>query len=426
MNRHAILFGVSEYGQESGLKPLNGPENDVGLLCDLYGSSEYGGAAERTHPYKNIPHYEARVLLFRFLKKLDRDDVAVIHFSGHGMQDEDGGLYLCFTDTRADELEISALAVEHLRKMLDLSRARKVLVTLDCCYSGAAGGQLTRDSIGTQLKKIEEKFGEGAGVYVLSASGATETAKETEELGTGVFTHHLARGIMTGDADRDGDGKITVSELAEYLQREVPKDAVRQTPHLWANKVSGTFLVAENRKVAMRREAQRYHETVHRLEGDKVFGSTFASEVKHWIEDGGAGLAEERFWQLLADLTNGSIAGGDFQQEWRDLALAEVERPAPKTDGKLAKQAVDANVIRTATEAQHKKSTDSQTTALEGIEKDPNDNTSKEKQAHGLESAITWKAFSKKMQSREASQTKEAIFFVAVLCAVVVLVLIAG
>ncbi len=318
MTRHALLIGVENYGSKAGLKNLHCPGNDIRLLEEMFSDPAFGGDPARTETHIDIRHDEAERVLFRFLKRLGRDDVAVVHFSGHGLQDDAGDLHLCFTDTVRDELEITALAVEGLRRMLDRARARKVLVTLDCCYSGAAGEQLTRDDLSSQLHKVEEKFGDGTGVYVLSASGSTETAKENKELGTGVFTHHLVEGIRTGKADRDGDGLITVSEIAEYLSREVPKDAARQTPHLWAEKVSGTFVVAVNRTVAAAREVARFKEALHGLIDARAISLSFAAEIETWL-----GRAETTIenpgerWELMCRLADGEVTAGDFQEQWR-------------------------------------------------------------------------------------------------------------
>jgi len=329
LTRYALLIGVETYHPRSGLKNLHCPANDIRLLEEMFSNPAFGGHPERTETHIDISHDEAERVLFRFLKRLGRDDVAVVHFSGHGLQDDAGGLHLCFTDTVRDELEITALAVERLRRMLDSARARKVLVTLDCCYSGVAGEQLTRDDLSSQLHKVEERFHEGAGIYVLSASGSTETAKENKELGTGIFTHHLVEGIRTGKADRDGNGLITVSEIAEYLSREVPKDSARQTPHLWAEKVSGTFVVAINRTVAAAREVARFKEALHRMIDSRAISLTFAAEIETWL-----GRAETTIenpgerWELMCRLADRKMTPGDFQEQWRGIAAHQ--KPPPQ------------------------------------------------------------------------------------------------
>ena len=331
MTRRALLLGVGDYSAESGLESLPCPESDVELLEEVFSDPKAGGTSDTVQSHANLSLTEAKRALFDFLKTLDRDDTALIHFSGHGVQDPGGDLYLCFADTKVDELEISALPIEQVRRMLDNRRARRVLITLDCCYSGIAGEQLTRsstDAVHESLKSVETDFGQGHGVYVLSASGRSQTAKEDAKKGAGVFTWHLAEGIRTGSADLDGDGQITVAEIANYLQREVPKDATRQTPHLSAKNVSGTFVVAESRLQNVEAQIKRFSDTLDRLVDDRLVLYAFAGEVQDWLSaDNPLPLTTDPKWSLLEDIADGKLIAADFQERWRNLD--ERIEPAP-------------------------------------------------------------------------------------------------
>lgn len=68
------------------------------------------------------------------------DDLAVVHFSGHGVL-VDGRLYLLpyGVDARDDVgFQTSGLAIDELRnELLELAKHGRVLVLLDACHSGA-------------------------------------------------------------------------------------------------------------------------------------------------------------------------------------------------------------------------------------------------------------------------------------------------
>ena len=70
----------------------------------------------------------------------------------------------------------------------------------------------------------------GDGRLFLAASQETEVSYEDSELGHGVFTYYLLRGLgalegqKTLEADADKDGRVTVEELETYLAREVSKE----------------------------------------------------------------------------------------------------------------------------------------------------------------------------------------------------------
>src|SRR4051794_40027534 len=58
----------------------------------------------------------------------------------------------------------------------------------------------------------------------MASCSETSNAPELPELGHGLFTLHLLRGIA-GEADRDGDGRVGLAELAEYVSAAVVRDA---------------------------------------------------------------------------------------------------------------------------------------------------------------------------------------------------------
>ena len=69
----------------------------------------------------------------------------------------------------------------------------------------------------------QQDLGGGRGRVVVTASSAMQYAFEGEELapdadvGTSVFTKALVDGLTTGEADRDGDGWVGLTELFSYV-----------------------------------------------------------------------------------------------------------------------------------------------------------------------------------------------------------------
>ena len=109
------------------------------------------------------------------------------------------------------------------------SRARSIVLILDCCYSGAFGKGLAPKSAPTV--DVEQRF-EGRGRVTLSASTEPQYAFEAADPATGMdelgaaapgslFTHFLVEGLATGDADTDGDGSISVDELYDYVRQRM-------------------------------------------------------------------------------------------------------------------------------------------------------------------------------------------------------------
>jgi uncharacterized caspase-like protein/WD40 repeat protein len=150
------------------------------------------------------------------------NDLAVIHFSGHGAL-VDGKLYLLpyEVDSRSNAgIKSDGLKVEELRdELADLGQHGRVLVLLDACHSGATttdGSPLSMDS--TALRTALA----AANVSVLTSSSGPEVSYETPELQHGAFTRALLDAFDDPAADVNRNGLITPTGLAAYVENRVP------------------------------------------------------------------------------------------------------------------------------------------------------------------------------------------------------------
>jgi Caspase domain len=146
------------------------------------------------------------------------NDLAVIHFSGHGAL-VDRKLYLLPYDVDARDdagIESNGLSVEELRgEFAELGQHGRVLALLDACHSGATtthGSPLSMDS--TALRAALA----AANVSVLTSSTGSEVSYETPELQHGAFTKALLDAFDDPAADIDRNGLITPSGLAIGLR----------------------------------------------------------------------------------------------------------------------------------------------------------------------------------------------------------------
>lgn len=74
----------------------------------------------------------------------------------------------------------------------------------------------------TLSEKFFERISKGKGRVIISACSANEISKEDDSLRHGVFSYFVLKGLK-GEADFDGDGIITVSELFGFLSKKVPE-----------------------------------------------------------------------------------------------------------------------------------------------------------------------------------------------------------
>jgi hypothetical protein len=246
--RSALIIASDQYS-DPGLRRLRAPAADAQALAAVLREPEIGGFEVRT--LLNEPAHEVNLAVEEFFAERRADDLLLLHFSCHGVKDEDGELYFAMANTRLRRLAATAVAAEFVNRRMGRSRSRRVVLLLDCCYAGAfERGMTTR--AGTEMG-IEQQFG-GRGRAVITASSAMEYAFEsdeladTRELGPSVFTSALVEGLETGDADRDQDGLIALDELYEYVYDKVRAATPNQTPGKWTFGFQGELVIARRRR----------------------------------------------------------------------------------------------------------------------------------------------------------------------------------
>lgn len=244
--RSALVVANYEY-RDSKLKKLRAPAQDAKALAKVLGDPSIGDF--EVGIVMNESEARIRRELARFFADRSLDDLLLLHLSCHGVKDEDGSLYFAMADTEVGNLDATAVPAEFLNRQMTKSRSRRIILLLDCCFSGAfASGMVARAD---QAVHIREKFkGDGRGRVVLTASKAMEYAWEGDDLsGEGkpsVFTSALVNGLQTGEADRDRDGHVSVDELYDYVYDHVRTTTPNQTPGKWTFDVEGDLYISRS------------------------------------------------------------------------------------------------------------------------------------------------------------------------------------
>ncbi|PWV54853.1 AAA domain-containing protein [Nocardiopsis sp. L17-MgMaSL7] len=221
MRRTAILIGVNRYDD---LAPLDSPHEDVRAIERVLKSN---GHYDRVQPLLDPTRNEAMEALETALSEGKPDDLLLVSFSGHGVKDKRGRLHLALRDTRRKRLETTALSAEVLKRLLEDSRMRSKVLLLDCCHGGAfADGFATRSAGGEEAEPLdlERQLSDGAGTYVIAASGALELAREGDNSAgarPSPFSASVVRGLAGAATDSNGDGWIDAVDLYQHVHREV-------------------------------------------------------------------------------------------------------------------------------------------------------------------------------------------------------------
>src|ERR687895_2625330 len=124
--RLALLIATYQY-QDSGLRQLTAPAHDAEALAAVLRDPEVAGFEVTT--LINEPHHRVGEAIGDFYRDRRRDDLTLLYFTGHGLKDDEGRLYLAMTNTRREALLFTAISAAQLNDAMEASASRrKVLV----------------------------------------------------------------------------------------------------------------------------------------------------------------------------------------------------------------------------------------------------------------------------------------------------------
>ena len=234
-NAYAVVIGVGRY-EAPTIPTLKYAVADAEAVYNvLVGTAGFKkdnvllltDRSERKPTLRNIK-YALGTFLARTAQK---DDTVIVYFAGHGAPEIDqrglerDGLakYLIPNDADPEDLFSTALPMDDLQTIFGRIEAERVVMFLDACYSGAAGGR-TFASRRTRASAVDDLFLErltrSRGRAIVTASRPAEVSIELPELGHGIFTYYLTEGLR-GAGDLNRDGIVSLQELYEYVEQQV-------------------------------------------------------------------------------------------------------------------------------------------------------------------------------------------------------------
>ncbi len=214
--KRALLIGIDHYTR---FNDLAGCVNDVDAIEPLLSRNEDGSPNFDCQKRSSLTGGTTRDDLIGDFDTLlgGGADVALCYFAGHGSGRETDVALV--TEDGTDHTP--GISVSEIMTKIGDSTVREVILILDCCFSGAAGGVPQLGSADASLR---------SGVSILAASRGDQTAAETA-VGRGLFSTYLCGGLDGGAADVLG--KVSVAGLYSYLDESF--GAWNQRPLFKAN-----------------------------------------------------------------------------------------------------------------------------------------------------------------------------------------------
>ncbi|MDQ8181715.1 caspase family protein [Pelagicoccus sp. SDUM812005] len=356
-NAYALVVGIGRYRDEA-ITPLKFTNADAEAFADLLTDESICGIPKEN--VRLLVDEEATLFAIKdsisgwLSRNAGPDSTAIIFYAGHGDVEPDRtqssqdaiANYLLPYDTNSSNLYASALSKEEFQGLVRTVRCKRSVILMDACHSGGVATAGSRKMSVGYSKDLYSSLAEGAGSTVIAAAAPNQLSWEDKSLGHGIFTHHLLEALR-GEADADGDGRITMTEVFDYLKRKVPESArklggAEQTPVFKADmsedivltinpeRIAGLAREAEEKAEAERKRIQEARERLYAFEKNHSIPARAHNRANLLIEKPLEELTPEE--RATIELMNAMVAGHvsvDTFVKHCDSQVPEPRRPDP-------------------------------------------------------------------------------------------------
>lgn len=254
-----VSIGINDYSDRPLVPPLKYAVADATDVAQAFGGLAGGEEKQVRMFLDNKADHEALVeeLFDRLPTEVRPADTVVIFFSGHGAPDivasGTGNVeaFLLPSDADPTRLFSTAIRMSDVERILRRLQSERIVFMADTCFSGAAAEPGTRGisvpgrALRAVTLRLTPRLPSGKGCAILTASKDSEAAQERSELGHGLFSYYLLKGLR-GEADANHDHVVTVDELFNYVQTMVSRATNGgQTPQISRDPAAGDIVLSQ-------------------------------------------------------------------------------------------------------------------------------------------------------------------------------------
>ena len=228
--RFALVVGVGKYKLGgSGLQNLAYADTDASAFQQFL---IHGGGIPKENVYLLLNEDATLEAIMQrltiALATVAPEDTVLIYFNMQGAYDPNhpDRKYLAAYDTDPLNMEATALSVADLPdRIANAIHSKHIILLADTCHGNGIGVDVTVKTKPDNLVNLYlVRAMQLRGMAAIEASDIHQISHEGPQWkGAGAFTYDLIQGL-SGKADLDGDGTVTVNELFTYTQLQVAKD----------------------------------------------------------------------------------------------------------------------------------------------------------------------------------------------------------
>lgn len=234
MQRRALIIGISDYDK---LQNLSFCKNDGNSIYKTLSWGDYIIPNDRKL-IGRINWAEMRNAIIDFFvdPSISPEDILIFYYSGHGIPDIDADMYLSTSEIDPDAPYRNGFSFNELTKMAQRTIATRVILILDCCYSGSA--RISKGYEGDAAKlayaAVNNRFNaisNGEGICLLAASQAYQEASVLVEKNHSLFTYYLLEGLQGKSKEVfDYYGNVTIDTLSKYVYSKIMSLPLEKRP----------------------------------------------------------------------------------------------------------------------------------------------------------------------------------------------------
>lgn len=223
-NKYALIIGNEDYSSKQ--QGISSESNVVFARRDAEIFSAYLTSALR-FPEENVILLKDATaaemmqqidLLSKMAQRTENAEL-VFYYAGHGFPDEVEQIpYLIPVDVTGTNLA-SAIRLNELYGRLEATKAARISIYLDACFSGGSRNNELLASRGIRIKPKLDVPAENT--IVFSASTGEQSALPYSQKQHGLFTYYLLKKLQ------DSKGNTTYGELGDYLRTQVSLQSLK-------------------------------------------------------------------------------------------------------------------------------------------------------------------------------------------------------
>ena len=216
----ALVIGFHAYNDKT-LSSVSHLNRDALSVRDTL-NKRYRIPVDQTLVIQNVVRAELKSKVSSFLRRLRNDSELIIYYTGHAYLDAYGQPQLATKDFKLRNTQATGLPLRWLIAAIENSEAKDKLLFLDISHEGSGSDLKAQPSSEKMLMILEEDRQDPAlrSLNVITSCRLGERGMRSDA--GGHFSDAIAS-AYTGLADQNGDQRVSLAEVGEYVRNLVSK-----------------------------------------------------------------------------------------------------------------------------------------------------------------------------------------------------------